>query len=602
VRRALSIAVLLVLVGAGSAHAAWKEIVGGPSPINFGGTGASADDTTLASVGGVPYVVWTEYDGTNREVRVARLNAAGTAWERVADSPSPINQAPNRNADDRPEIADIGGVPYVTWAENDGTNEEIRVARLNAAGTAWEKVGQTSNPASPLNLDPNREALDPVIASINGAPFVAWTERDAAGAEIRVARLNAQGTGWGFVTGGSSPINQNPDGAAFEPDLASVGGVPYVTWREYDGVNTEIRVARLNAAGNAWEKVGQQGNPASPINESSAEDGDFPSLASINGVPYVAWEEDDGSNLEIRVARLNAAGDAWEKVGQATSPASPINQSASEDGEHPELTAIDGVPYVTFRQDVATEYEIHVARLNAAGTDWENVAGPPAPIDRSASTFPADQSLAVVGGVPYLAWTEYDAQQTESQARVTRLDPEFVGQSATPGPTGATLSATWKTYGLAYPIGFEYGASLEAQTALTPASIGSDPATVTQQVSGLAEQSSFGFRSFALPGVEPRLFGEPGRFTTTDGTAPETTITKDPPNKLKKSKAKYRFTSSEPNSTFVCKFDKKKPKPCDAGKFKAKRLDDGKHKFRVYAVDAAGNKDASPAKDKFKVL
>jgi hypothetical protein len=110
-------------------------------------------------------------------------------------------------------------------------------------------------------------------------------------------------------------------------------------------------------------------------------------------------------------------------------------------------------------------------------------------------------------------------------------------------------------------------------------------------------------RPFATAGVPaPRLLGETGSFATApDTTPPETTITKDPKNKLKKAKAKYRFVSSEPGSTFRCKFDKRKFKPCDAGKAKYKRLDDGKHKFKVYAVDPAGNRDPSPDKDKFKV-
>jgi hypothetical protein len=87
-----------------------------------------------------------------------------------------------------------------------------------------------------------------------------------------------------------------------------------------------------------------------------------------------------------------------------------------------------------------------------------------------------------------------------------------------------------------------------------------------------------------------------------DTTPPGTTITTEPKAKLRRTKAKYKFTSSAANSTFVCKFDKEKPKPCDAGRLKLKHLTDGKHKFSVYAVDAAGNADQSPAKDKFKVL
>jgi uncharacterized delta-60 repeat protein len=85
-----------------------------------------------------------------------------------------------------------------------------------------------------------------------------------------------------------------------------------------------------------------------------------------------------------------------------------------------------------------------------------------------------------------------------------------------------------------------------------------------------------------------------------DSNPPETTITKEPDSKSHKSKAKYRFESSEPNSTFECAYDSKTYKPCDAGKVKYKKLDFGKHKFSVRATDAAGNTDQSPAKDKFK--
>ncbi len=85
-----------------------------------------------------------------------------------------------------------------------------------------------------------------------------------------------------------------------------------------------------------------------------------------------------------------------------------------------------------------------------------------------------------------------------------------------------------------------------------------------------------------------------------DVTPPETTITKQPDSKSHRSKAKYRFESSEPGSTFDCAFDSKTFEPCDAGKAKYKKLDLGKHKFLVVATDAAGNTDPTAAKDKFK--
>jgi hypothetical protein len=86
-----------------------------------------------------------------------------------------------------------------------------------------------------------------------------------------------------------------------------------------------------------------------------------------------------------------------------------------------------------------------------------------------------------------------------------------------------------------------------------------------------------------------------------DDTAPNTQITKAPKRKTEKTTAKFKFKSSEQGSTFECKLDGKSYKACTSPR-KVKHLDDGKHKFRVRAVDAAGNTDPTPAKAKFKVV
>jgi hypothetical protein len=86
-----------------------------------------------------------------------------------------------------------------------------------------------------------------------------------------------------------------------------------------------------------------------------------------------------------------------------------------------------------------------------------------------------------------------------------------------------------------------------------------------------------------------------------DTDPPETAITKQPKSKTTKTKAKFKFTSSEPNSTFQCKLDKAEFKSCRSPR-KYKHLKPGKHKFKVLATDAAGNRDATPAKAKWRVL
>jgi hypothetical protein len=64
---------------------------------------------------------------------------------------------------------------------------------------------------------------------------------------------------------------------------------------------------------------------------------------------------------------------------------------------------------------------------------------------------------------------------------------------------------------------------------------------------------------------------------------------------------RFRFTSDEPHSTFKCKIDRKPFKSCTSPRT-VKRLDAGRHRFKVVAIDAAGNADPAPAKDRFKVV
>ena len=84
-----------------------------------------------------------------------------------------------------------------------------------------------------------------------------------------------------------------------------------------------------------------------------------------------------------------------------------------------------------------------------------------------------------------------------------------------------------------------------------------------------------------------------------DNTAPQTLITKAKVNQTKR-KAKFAFSSSESGSTFECKLDKEQFKGCASPKT-YKKLDPGKHKFKVRATDEAGNTDSTPAVEKFKI-
>ncbi len=111
--------------------------------------------------------------------------------------------------------------------------------------------------------------------------------------------------------------------------------------------------------------------------------------------------------------------------------------------------------------------------------------------------------------------------------------------------------------------------------------------------SAVRDQGAFEYQP-PTPVVDP---SDPG---TGDTTPPQTTIAKGPGRRLAKGVAKFRFRSSEPGSRFACKLDKRKAKPCRSPKSYT-GLKPGRHVFKVWATDAGGNKDPTPAKRRFRV-
>jgi hypothetical protein len=86
-----------------------------------------------------------------------------------------------------------------------------------------------------------------------------------------------------------------------------------------------------------------------------------------------------------------------------------------------------------------------------------------------------------------------------------------------------------------------------------------------------------------------------------DGSPPDTAITKKPPKRTTKRTGTFEFESAEAGAGFECKLDSKPFAPCDSGRVKYKRLARKKHTFQVRAVDGFENADSTPAKYVWKV-
>jgi hypothetical protein len=104
------------------------------------------------------------------------------------------------------------------------------------------------------------------------------------------------------------------------------------------------------------------------------------------------------------------------------------------------------------------------------------------------------------------------------------------------------------------------------------------------------------------PSEEPAIFDEPlpDRVPSiADTTPPRTRVTARILRHAKRV-AKFRFVSNEPGSRFKCRLDRGRYRRCDSP-VTFHKLRPGRHVFRVFAIDAAGNRDRSPTIGRFNI-
>lgn len=85
-----------------------------------------------------------------------------------------------------------------------------------------------------------------------------------------------------------------------------------------------------------------------------------------------------------------------------------------------------------------------------------------------------------------------------------------------------------------------------------------------------------------------------------DTVPPDTTIDAVPPEPSSGFAATFSFHSSEPHPTFRCRLDEGAKQVCSPGRTYF-LLEDGRHRFEVWASDQATNEDPSPATHTFAV-
>lgn len=163
---------------------------------------------------------------------------------------------------------------------------------------------------------------------------------------------------------------------------------------------------------------------------------------------------------------------------------------------------------------------------------------------------------------------------------------------------GTTITAGPRRYGTAIAT-FEFesnekSAMLECSLDRAQFETCASPKTYT----GLA-RGKHSFRVRAVDGAGNTDPTPAARQWDVDVKAPVTKLT-EAPDDFSNGGERLEFTSSEKHSSFECKLDEGDYRACSSPKAYP-GLDDGAHRFRVRAVDRAGNADASPATRKWTV-
>ena len=640
------LAFAFALLGCASvARADWTALgdTVNPGPP-FVGAGAAAADA-----GGTPYVAWWESTAEGQRILVGRWT--GSAWQVVGQ---PFDDAP---VFDLPLITSAGGVPYVAFIENsagDGFRGQVRVWRLNATGDGWVDAGGGS-----LNHDPvNGDAKDLSIATVDSVVHVAFTEVAGSATILRVKKL--EGSSW--VTVGD-PLNASPTTALY-PHIADVGGAPCVVWVSADSVGgmpalNGLRVSRFNGAswvvlggkvrdglgsvghitdvggapavlfkaetedsyvvrrwdGTSWGDLGDPLNgPDDPLVEEAFNSG---SIATIGGIPYVAYTSISEESPRIRVLRYDGA--AWTQVG------SGLNRSVAAYPSYPVIASLGGDALVVWHEGEA----IHASQLDTAAPPDTIITGTSTATNAGAATY-GFTAVPSAGATFECSYDDAPFAPCTSPSTSGVLSPgahNFRVRATNANgtdPTPATRSfivdriapnTTIRLDGSRVPSG-AFAGSVTVEADVTDPALSSgirnkfcvvDPPTPPtsfgafgSQPCGVAVTAIGNHTAYAVANDEAGNASAIVSATFSIVAAPDTTIT-DGPSGVVFSVPSFRFTSNVAGARFECRIDSGPYTACSAAilAYKVFDLSQGTHTFEVRAIGPDGLVDPTPASRTF---
>ena len=330
--------------GENNAYVAWEDVSSGTSQIyvkrwndedktweslgdtRFDGASQSYYDAGEVSIAinDKPYIAYVvEYLSSGESDIYAKYYDANTSsWVAAEGSGSGGNVSNSFDQTTNPTIAFGGNRLIVSWDEytvNDqfisffvhdySTNFNSTSGRIGSnpsnINDIVDNIIVESEPSNhPMSTDATIALRSTMVIDSIGSLYVAWVDFSGLDYEIYLAKWDWDTASWHELGGSRSGGGiSNNDGFSGQPAMA-IGkqNNPHIAWvDEGDSAIFTLNIFSRYWDGSQWQEHGEQSASTGGISQSDTYS-ELPSLSiGTNGVPYVAWAEDENSSFNNEI-------------------------------------------------------------------------------------------------------------------------------------------------------------------------------------------------------------------------------------------------------------------------------------------------------------
>jgi hypothetical protein len=295
-------------------------------------TSAFAQQPSIAFDGEDYLVAWTEYDGSNLEIRAAQVNGAGTLVQPIGF----LSPQGDGKDDRRPAVAWNGTRFLVAWELTFGPGD------IDVFGRVVNRAGFPIGPRFPI-VAPVGNQTAPSVAAAGGTFYVVWSDDLSGAGDIKGTRV----TDAGAVLDGSLTLTTAAT-AETQPDIAATSGALLVGYQHLVAAgNFDVYAQRANLS------LQPIGAPI-PLATSGALEQD--AKVASNGSAYlVVW----GGTGDIQGRRVLTNG--------ALPDSAPIPISTAPDSQSLPDVAFNGAYLVAWKDNRNFWNEIWASRVASDG-------------------------------------------------------------------------------------------------------------------------------------------------------------------------------------------------------------------------------------------